>query len=171
MTIEKFMDKVMPEPNTGCWLGLWKINHGGYCQSKKRTNDGILIRGAHRISYYMHFGAFDYSLSVCHKCDVPCCVNPDHLFLGTMSENILDMHRKGRNVRGSKCHTSKLSNEDVLNIVELKKLGHKIVDLSNKYNVDRVSIGDILQGKFWSHLTGIKYSPKNRRGRPCAPKP
>lgn len=149
------MANVMPEPNTGCWLGLWKTTHLGYCQSKKRTVDGYLLRGAHRISYYLHFGVFDYSLNVCHKCDVPCCVNPEHLFLGTMTENMLDKQRKGRSVRGQDCHTSKISPNDVIKITELRRLGFSSIKLSRLFGIHKTSVMDILKGRSWAHITGL----------------
>lgn len=91
---DKFWEKVkIGEPNE-CWE--WqghRLPHTHYGQLKNTDwNSNV----ASRISYYLTYGDFDESLFVCHKCDNPPCVNPDHLFLGTNQDNILDSIKKGR---------------------------------------------------------------------------
>lgn len=93
---QRFEDKYMPEPNSGCWLWI-----GAIVPSKAGLFRGNFSFGgrpilAHRASYAMHFGSFDPSLHVCHSCDTPSCVNPDHLWLGTHGDNMADMVKKGR---------------------------------------------------------------------------
>ncbi len=85
------------EPNTGCWLWTGSRNQKGYGWSRIQ---GISTRMAHRISWLLHRGDIPEGVLVCHKCDTPSCVNPDHLFLGTQKDNLLDMSRKGRSYRG-----------------------------------------------------------------------
>jgi hypothetical protein len=85
--IERFMKFVSPEPNSGCWLytGSGTPAGYGYFQYGGRKNNPI---GAHRFSAMV--------LGVLHRCDLRCCVNPDHLFLGNHKANMRDMVAKGR---------------------------------------------------------------------------
>lgn len=90
-TLNSFLNNVIPEPNTGCWLWMGALNDKGYGNTKCRE---INENRAHRISYYLHFGLFDKTLCVLHKCDQPSCVNPEHLFLGTKKDNSDDKGKK-----------------------------------------------------------------------------
>lgn len=153
LTIDYFMKNVFPEPNTGCWLGGWMPTKKGYGNTKKIIEGSIILRGSHRISYYLHNGHFDYSLCVCHSCDNPACVNPDHLFLGTKQENTEDMRIKGRANKGSSRPIAKLRESDIPVIRDLiaqKLSGAKIGKI---YNVDRGTIFAIKYGKSWSHVS------------------
>lgn len=82
-----------PIPESGCWIWTGNWNQTGYGSVKRR---GKWVDAAHRLFYKLHVGPIPDGLFVCHKCDVPACCNPDHLFLGTNSENQIDRHRKGR---------------------------------------------------------------------------
>ena len=82
----------IPEPNTGCWLWTGRKWPAGYGV----TRHGGKSQAAHRYMYKVYKGEFDPSLDVLHTCDVRNCVNPDHLFLGTHSDNMYDMYKKGR---------------------------------------------------------------------------
>lgn len=77
----------------GCWLWTASTNHWGYGQL---SCPGRSYLRAHRLSYEMHVGPIPDGLFVCHRCDVPACVRPDHLFLGTPKDNVDDMVAKGR---------------------------------------------------------------------------
>lgn len=94
---ERFWSKVDIQGPEECWLWTASVRHGGYGQ--------ILVRGrnkgcsaAHVVSWFLHTGSWpNPELQVCHTCDVPACVNPAHLWLGTRSDNMQDCLRKGRN--------------------------------------------------------------------------
>lgn len=93
----RFAKSWIPEPNSGCWL--WT----GYCIRNGTKNARAVITGsdgsqfiAARISWFLHKGEDPSALYVCHHCDNPMCVNPDHLFLGSHIDNMQDSTNKGR---------------------------------------------------------------------------
>ena len=88
--IERFNQKVK---KTGtCWLWTGALNSKGY-GSMSYNGKGT---SAHRLSYILHKGEIPDGLIICHTCDTPKCVNPDHLWAGTPSENMKDMFAKDR---------------------------------------------------------------------------
>jgi hypothetical protein len=97
----------MKDPNT-CWLwtgantgGKWPYGVLGNGRSKK-------LLKAHHVSWEIHCGPVLPGYCICHKCDTTLCVNPDHLFMGTLKTNSEDMSAKGR-ARGGRPKGSKLS--------------------------------------------------------------
>lgn len=81
----------------GCWLHLLGIRGDGYATIKR----GGVQRGAHQVAWAQHNGPIPKGLWVLHRCDVRCCVNPSHLFLGTAKDNAADRQAKGRSARPS----------------------------------------------------------------------
>ncbi len=96
-TIEqRFSKKYLINEDTDCWEWQNATNNIGYGMFRWKTGK---MRTAHRASYELHKGPIPAGLSVCHKCDNPKCVNPDHLWVGTLKDNAQDMVAKGRNAR------------------------------------------------------------------------
>lgn len=104
---ERFERLYLPEPNTGCWLWTGTTNNQGYGKmtiSKKGTKT---YPRAHRVSYELFNGPIKSGLIVCHKCDTPSCVNPDHLFIGSVKDNVQDSIKKGRSAITTATHCNK----------------------------------------------------------------
>ncbi len=86
---EKYINR---ETGTGCWEWLgckWDSGYGYVRHQGKHIS-------AHRYIYSLHYGPIPNNLDACHKCDNPSCVNPNHIFLGTASDNLKDCYSKGR---------------------------------------------------------------------------
>jgi len=132
---EKFV--IRDEGNCWEWSGS-KIN--GYANFNHRGK----IMKAHRASWIIHNGPIPDSMFVLHKCDVRHCSNPDHLFLGTHTDNMRDMAKKHRT--GVRC---KLTLEQVYEIKNLLSLGVSMTKLSKKYGVSDVAIHNIKNGITW----------------------
>lgn len=90
-TVSRQPDPVI-DKSTGCWLWTGRLTDKGYGVISLKGKDHL----THRLSYMLHFGPIPDGLLVCHACDIPNCVNPDHLFLGTVTDNNRDCAAKGR---------------------------------------------------------------------------
>lgn len=97
---ERFMEKVSPEPMSGCWIWTSTFNSSGYGWFRYEGK----MKAAHRISYLFFKGEDPGRLLVMHKCDMPLCVNPHHLSLGTDKDNCRDRDLKGRNGFSKRTH-------------------------------------------------------------------
>jgi ribosome-binding protein aMBF1 (putative translation factor) len=115
-----------------------------------------LATPAHRYSYELAFGAIPDGLLVCHRCDNPICVRPDHLFLGTALDNVRDACAKGRAVTGTRVKgsaTPKLTEEMVRQIRhERATQGTSYLKLAEKYGVNFSAIGHVITRRNWKHV-------------------
>ena len=97
MTWDRIMHRVEPEPNSGCWLWIGRTNAQGYGTIGVKLSNGSCRRKlVHRVMYSTTHGSIPPGMFVLHKCDVRSCCNPQHLFLGTQRDNVLDAKAKGR---------------------------------------------------------------------------
>lgn len=132
------------DPDTGCWM--WT---GGTKAGYGAVWDGGKMHRAHRVSYEAYVGPIPKGMHVCHKCDTPACINPDHLFLGTPKANMQDAAQKGRMGRGISSGKSKLTEEQVIAIFNDKRSTRLIAP---DYNVSGTCVWDIKRGETWTHL-------------------
>ena len=135
-----------------CWLWQGMKATGGY--------GAIKFKGkhfkAHRVVYARVFGPLPEGKMICHHCDNPPCVNPFHMFLGDHLLNAQDMRAKGRarDVCGEDHHKAKLCEEQVRLIRKLSTGKHGEKErLGRLFKVNGGTIGRILRGKGWKHLT------------------
>lgn len=103
---------------------------------------------AHRVAYELAIGPIPEGLCVCHKCDTPACVNPEHLFVGTAADNNRDMTEKGRRSRDT--GSRKLTDDQVRAIRFLVAAGISRADAARAYDVSRPAVSHICTGKSWA---------------------
>lgn len=142
--LDRLYKNSIPEPNSGCWLWLLSVDHHGYGQ----ININGKYERANRLSWRVFYGAIPAGLLVLHKCDMPCCVNPEHLFLGTDLDNNRDMHKKKRHVQfsGEKLPQSKLTEASVR---EIRASTADTMTLARKYGVSRSTIRSVVRLITW----------------------
>ncbi len=148
---ERFHDKYIPEPNTGCWLWLGYVDDKDYALGYGTIAEASGSRRlyAHRLSYEMFRGPLKSGDHVCHTCDMPPCVNSDHLFVGTNDENRADSVRKGRTARGIRSGTAKLSEDDVRKILSDRR---KLQDIADDFKISLEIVRAIKLRRLWRHI-------------------
>lgn len=162
---QRFWSRVEKQTEGGCWI--WKgersrFGHGRFLFLGKRTL-------AHRYAYELVNGKIPGGHVLCHRCDVPACVNPEHLFVGTQKDNVWDSIHKGRwpvgdthwcarmperIKRGVRAGNSKLTEKQVREIYDLCCSGQKYASVAGMYDVKRATVDQIHKGKTWNHITG-----------------
>ncbi len=155
--LERFWSKV--NKTDSCWLWTAGTTSGYGCI--RRSNNGCGCIGAHAASWIIHHGHIPEGLEVCHSCDVNYapsdisyrrCVRPDHLWLGTIKQNIQDASEKGRMVQGEAHYYHKLTVPQVLEIRSLFEVGEtNKAMLSRRFGVTRAIIRGIVNRRIWKH--------------------
>lgn len=145
----RFFSKVEKTDTCWNWTGSHNRNKWGKRYGTIQMGEKNML--AHRVSYEIFKKAIPKGKIICHQCDNESCVNPDHLWIGTYSDNMQDMIQKGRGNFLSKENnvSSKLSNSDVEKIRELKIEGMMVKDIASLFKVSRQTIGNILHGRNW----------------------
>lgn len=153
MLPEYFEERYTPEPMSGCWL--WYGNLTGRDKRAFVWWNGK-TRIATRVVWELLKGEVPKGLCVLHTCDNPACINPDHLYLGTQSDNAKDRQKRNRNhafnepFRGEANGGAKLKPEQVLAI--RADTVHSQKTLASRYNVSVATISLIKRRLRWSHI-------------------
>jgi HNH endonuclease len=143
---EKFLAKICVEPATGCWLWRGLVRPDGYGATRFEGKE----HGAHRVAWRLFRGEIALGQVVCHKCDVRACVNPEHLFLGTVADNVHDMTRKGRSRRGMKHGSAKLNEDQVRRIKTMLAEDRLFMsEIAQEFGVSQTTIRAIKVGRTW----------------------
>lgn len=136
---ERFKQKVLPV-SCGCHLWLGCVDRGGYGFFRHQKKN----LKAHRVAYKLHYGFLPQDTLVCHTCDNPSCVNPEHLFVGSNQDNQRDAVSKGRHRSGSVV-TQEIADE----IRQLKSFGSSQASLAKKFNLSDAAVSRIVNRKRW----------------------
>jgi hypothetical protein len=157
--------KRVQKMDSGCWE--WQ---GRTC-STLLPYGIIVVNGrqtyAHRFSYTLHCGGIPEGMLVCHHCDNPKCVNPDHLFLGTHKDNSRDCVQKRRlyTAYGECSPHAKLNSGQVIEIKQLlQQRNMPKTEIAKRYNVTAGAISMIARGKNWAHII-LNNQPEVSRGQ------
>lgn len=150
--LAKIEELSIPEPNTGCWLWLG-------CGSGRSARYGEYGRlwvngrncGAHRVSFEAAVGPIPNGMRVLHHCDTPACVNPAHLFLGTMKDNAADRDRKQRRraPQGESNGAAKITAEIALAV---RLAGGTQQSIADRYGIHQTTVSLIKLGRLWKCL-------------------
>lgn len=146
---EEFNKRV--DKTNSCWMWTGAKDKLGYGRLSLAKNIKV---GAHRFSYALTFGIDPADLCVCHRCDNPGCINPEHLFLGTHKDNSDDKFLKGRAApqHGQNNGASKLTEEAVEEIKIALAAWMSNTELGKLYGVHHSQISAIKRGVSWHEI-------------------
>jgi hypothetical protein len=125
-----------------CWIWIGAKKRNGYGKFSMQGKKWLI---ASRASYEIFKGKIAEGMFICHLCDIPSCVNPEHLWAGTHVENTMDMVDKGR-------QSSKLSPLDVLKIRRLWEQGFSNASLCEKFGITSGAVSSIIHRRIWKHI-------------------
>lgn len=139
--LEEYTIKLPDAP--GCWLWAQAPQPSGYGRVRIQGRSVF----THRLSWEVHYGAIPPGMFVCHRCDTPICVNPNHLFLGTPADNSADRDRKRRQAFGSRISAARLTEADVIQIRSTQGMTYSA--MARQFGVCKSTIGQIRRNQNW----------------------
>lgn len=143
----------MPHMSTPCWR--WTgASLSGYGRIREGGRGSRDLRATHVSWRLAGRGEVPAGLMLCHRCDNPECCRPDHLFLGTLGDNMADMKAKGRAARGERSGVAKLSESAAREIWGRVWAGETMVDLAEEFGVSPACIQKLKERRSWVHVTG-----------------
>lgn len=140
----------------GCWIWGGAIGTRGYGQISAVVDGKRTTIGAHRAAFEAQSGPIPCGLFVCHSCDTPACVNPDHLWLGTPADNMRDKQEKGRctsiGFKGEAHPKSRLTEHAVRDIRVKRSLGMKLREIAEIHGVSTEAVAGVVYKRRWTHV-------------------
>lgn len=149
----KFWSRVKKTDGDGCWAWTGATNGPGY----GKIWDGKRVEMAHRFSHRVAVGPIPPGIEVCHKCDNPICVRPDHLFLGTRADNSRDAYRKGRLVLVRINSTGfgvpkKMNATKIRAIRAAYETGESQQAIADRHGVHQTFVSAVVRRRCWRHV-------------------
>lgn len=149
---ERFWSFVKIGPGCWEWQGAtYQSGYGAFSGTRRQGRHGRSFR-AHRYAFQLANGGKEPEGLVCHHCDNPKCVRPDHLFVGSAADNAHDRDHKGRSARGANNGNARLDSATVSEIRRLKADGASERQLARQFGVSNRTIGRVVRRECWRHV-------------------
>ncbi len=150
---QRFLNKVLRQPNGGCWLWMASLTTSGYGRFLigSRTDGTRMVESAPRVSWRLFQGEIPKAGQVLHRCNNRLCVNPEHLYIGTNVDNMRDIAAAG--TRKGELHLkAKLTNSIVRDIRKALENGETATVLATAYGVSTTAIHNVKSRRTWAHI-------------------
>jgi hypothetical protein len=154
--LDVLFDRIIENYITGCWELQGYRDIGGYCQVTMHNCGHVLTIRAHKLFYILAYGFVPEGKLVLHKCDIPYCVCPSHLYLGTQIDNMDDMITRGRQRMqlGTSNPNNRILNESIVRHIKTLYYTGNVTqqEIADAYGVPAQTISNIITERTWSHI-------------------
>lgn len=169
----RLLERIIKDVDTGCWVwtghAIRPNRNASHCYGVISIWNPETKRGraetTHRLSYREFVGEIPAGMCVMHKCDNPRCINPEHLAIGTQTQNMADMYAKGRNgaSRGENHSQTKITIAQVKAIRADYAVGATQSSLAAKYGLSKCNVWNIVNFKSWKNVNDSSYKFSAKR--------